>query len=469
MEATKDNRDTVTQDKGCGSALSRGNFMRTAGTATAVVAVILASSLGAGSALAAEAEAAAIDWSAVPAKTVKLFYPGQSTYQWLRTRDHKRADKKVRQGEACITCHEGDAEDVGKLIVAGERLEPAKLDGKQGVIDLKVQAAQDGTSLFWRFQWKTRRDYPGDSYRQLRFDAKEWKRYGADRLHEDAQSGMQPALYEDRLTIMLDDGSVPMFAEQVCWLTCHDGMRDTPDVGSADAVTAHPLLGKVLKKKDVRKYLPSTRTDEGVSWDHTKSAEEIAKLKAEGQFVDLMQWRAARSNVVGMADDGYVLEYRLFDQGKRPWSSNVAANKQPKFMYDAPKVGVKAVTRETMRDPKMPHVLVKGENAVAFDPNAGWKEGDMVPEVVLSRDVSGSAADNRNIKGEWKDGMWTVVWARRLDTGHPEDDKILKVGGVYTVGLAVHDDNITTRGHHVSFPLTLGIGTKADIEAVALK
>jgi hypothetical protein len=36
------------------------------------------------------------------------------------------------------------------------------------------------------------------------------------------------------------------------------------------------------------------------------------------------------------------------------------------------------------------------------------------------------------------------------------------------VGFAVHDDNITTRGHHVSFVRTLGFGTAADIRAVKL-
>jgi hypothetical protein len=38
-----------------------------------------------------------------------------------------------------------------------------------------------------------------------------------------------------------------------------------------------------------------------------------------------------------------------------------------------------------------------------------------------------------------------------------------------TVGIAIHDDNVTTRAHHVSFPLKLGIGTKGDITAVTLK
>jgi hypothetical protein len=53
-----------------------------------------------------------------------------------------------------------------------------------------------------------------------------------------------------------------------------------------------------------------------------------------------------------------------------------------------------------------------------------------------------------------------------------DDDKTLKEGGVYNVGFAVHDDNITTRGHHVSFVRTLALGnrkdTKVDIEAVKL-
>ncbi len=49
--------------------------------AFAALAAIFA--LPAGGALAADA--AAIDWSAIPATTVALFYPGQSTYEWLRS------------------------------------------------------------------------------------------------------------------------------------------------------------------------------------------------------------------------------------------------------------------------------------------------------------------------------------------------------------------------------------------------
>ena len=411
------------------------------------------------------------DWSRVPTKTVKLFFPGQSSHEWLRGKEHKRAFRKTLQGDSCVSCHEGEEEEIGNLIVSGERLEPYPIEGKQGVIDLGVQAAHDSDNLYLRMQWKTRNSYPGTAHPHWRFDGKAWKAFGGPRLKESVYTGEMPAIYEDRLALMIDDGSVPMFAEQGCWLTCHDGQRDMPDQAATEDVKAHPVLGKVLHKKDVRKYLPASRTSDDAPWNMTKSVEEIAKVKAAGGFVDLMQFRAHRSRLIGTGDDGYVLEYRLFDAGKKVYAKNwdKAAN-QPKYMFDKKKVGIKSRTIDQIRDTSRPSSLIPGVNAVAFDPNAGWKEGDMIPEYNLDPDnMTGSAADNNNVKGEWKDGTWTVVWTRKLDTGHPADDKIMKVGGVYSVGFAVHDDNITTRGHHVSFPMGVGIGTKADIEAVTLK
>ena len=94
----------------------------------------------------------------------------------------------------------------------------------------------------------------------------------------------------------------------------------------------------------------------------------------------------------------------------------------------------------------------------------------MIPDYVISReDATGSAADNNAI-ASWKDGVWTVVMIRPLGLAN-DDDKALKNGGVYNIGLAIHDDNITTRGHYVSFVRTLGLGargTKVDIDAVKL-
>lgn len=422
------------------------------------VFVACVAALGMGSALAADP--ARIDWSKVPATDVPLLYPGQSSYQWLRSEAHKGAWEETKRGDSCVSCHdEEDTEkDTGEnLVKGGKGLEPTPIAGKNGFINLKVQAAYDDKNAYLRFQWKTNANKPGVEYPYYRFDGKEWKVFGAPRLDKAVVEGKQPPLYEDRLSIMLDDGKVPMFAEQGCWITCHDGERDMPKVGSRDEAQ------KALKRNDVRKYLPLTRNDP-MDWRTVKSDEEIAKLKAEGGFLDLMQWRAHRSNPIGKADDGYVLHYRLFDAGKNVFASNLSDKKIPKLMFDPAKAKGKAVTELG----KGGNFLIAGVNAVPFDPAAGWKEGDMLPRYYLQpSETTGSAADN-NASGEWKDGTWTVVMVRPLGLTN-DDDKALQPGRVYNVGFAVHDDMVTTRGHQVSWVKTLGFGVKADIQAVKLR
>ncbi len=426
--------------------------------------VLIPALLAAGLALAAEP--AKIDWGAVPQKSVPLFYPGQSSYEWVRSDAHKGAVTRVTRGEACTFCHdEPDAEkELGQNIVKGNRLEPTPVAGKNGFVELKVQAAYDDKFAYLRFQWKTQQPYPGTEHPYLRFDGKDWKTYGAPKLDKVVREGKQPGMYEDRMTVMIDDGSVPGFAEQGCWLTCHDGQSDMAKQFTQDELNSNPLL-QAIKKNEVRKYLPQTRTDPR-DWKTGKTVDEIAKLKAAGGFVDLIQWRAHRSHPVGMADDGYVLEYRLGDAGKEMFSGNAdAATRAPKFMWDAKKVGYKSITAEQLR--KGDHFLTRGVNTVPFDASAGWKEGDMIPASITSRaDATGSAADNNAISA-WKDGIWSVVLIRPLGLSNA-DDKMLRAGGVYNVGFAVHDDNITTRGHFVSFVRTLGLGAKAEIEAVKL-
>ncbi len=409
---------------------------------------------------------ATVNWNSVPTKTLTLFYPAQSSYQWLRSAEHPGA-QVVTGGGACLTCHKGTEEKLGNKLVKANKLEPTPVESKNGVIQLSFQVAYDKENAYFRTQWKTRNPYPGEAHQFVRFDGKEWKTYGFPKLDAVVQKGEQPGIYEDRFSIMIDDGGVAGFANQGCWLTCHNGERDNPKFATRAEVQANPLY-QTLKQNDVRKYLPSTRTDALASWDKGKTPEEIAKIKAAGGFLDLMQWRAHRSNPVGMADDGYVLEYRLSDAGGNPFGSNVdPKTHQPRFMYDEKKVGKKALTADDIR--KMPTALIREQNAVPFDPNAGWKEGDLIPEYVLNKDgAKGSGADNNQVKGVWKDGMWTVVWTRKLNLTNP-DDKALKEGKVYNFAFAVHDDNITTRGHHVSFPVTVGFGAKAAIEATWLK
>ena len=129
---------------------------------------------------AAAADPAKINWSKIPATTVHLFYPGQSSLEWLSSDAHEGAGKSVKAGKSCTSCHdEKDAEkELGEKLVKAGPLEPMPVAGKEGYKDLKVQAAFDDKNAYLRFQWKTQNGYPGTEHQYLRFDGKEWKVWG---------------------------------------------------------------------------------------------------------------------------------------------------------------------------------------------------------------------------------------------------------------------------------------------------
>src|SRR6187549_3992999 len=106
------------------------------------------------------ADPATIDWSKVQVTNVTLFYPGQSSYEWLRTAAHP-GSSVVQTGGACLTCHTGKEKAMGEKIVKGGPLEPVPVKGKSGTADLKFQAAYDATNAYFRFQWKTQLPDPG--------------------------------------------------------------------------------------------------------------------------------------------------------------------------------------------------------------------------------------------------------------------------------------------------------------------
>ena len=150
-------------------------------------------------------------------------------------------------------------------IPANHPLEPMPVKGKNGTVDLKFQAAYDAKNAYFRYQWKTQNPYPGSEYQYQRFDGKEWKTYGYPKLDKVVQEGKQPAIYEDRMTIMIDDGKVPMFAQQGCWLTCHEGERDMPKQFTKEgkAPVKFSDFRKVMESQDVDVVITGTGFDRG--------------------------------------------------------------------------------------------------------------------------------------------------------------------------------------------------------------
>ena len=441
--------------------------MHTKQALTAMTGLALAAS---GTALAADATK--LKWDGVPKSEITLFYPGQATQNWMKSAAHKAGATGVNEGKNCIACHEGEEADLGKNVLAKKALEPNPIAGKPGSVKLTVQAAYDKEYFYLKASWPTQAKEAGAFHNYKAFKGGNWVTYGDNRTNKDVKAGAAKPSYEDRFNFMFGDnkGSVAGFEAQGCWVTCHNSMRDTPNEPKKEEVEAHPVLGKAgMKKSDIRKYLPETRSamDDKGGWDKLKDKAALDALMAKGNFLDLWQARAYRSLPVGKADDSYVFEYRNFDKGKKPFDSNWdGEKKQPKFMFDPAKNGGKvALSEAQFRDPKAPKL--DNANSVPYDA-AKVKDGDVLPGFILNAKTDGSA-DDLNASGKWENGVWTMYVWRKLNTAQ-KDDIALAVGQTYPVGFAVHDDNVTTRFHYVSLPLKLSLGKKeGHVNAVEIK
>jgi hypothetical protein len=331
----------------------------------------------------------------------------------------------------------------------------------QLTVALQVQAAHNGRDIFFRYRWPAER--PGIFHDVVRYENGSWVRAG------DAVPGSQPeGLHEDRVAMMVDDGSVPEFARYGGYITIGDGIEGFTEHASGEAVEAHPYLGGTMGQEEITKYLPATRQSLG-DWADMTPERDLATLREAGYFLDLWHWRGHRSNPIGLADDQLVAEARLSDEGRAAAGTNWDGDLgQPLLMFDEAATGYRALKWTDVVEGRVPqdsvYYLREGE-AVPFDPDAGWQNGDTLPRRYL-RDSSGSRADIRVVgDGRWADGYWDVTLRRAMDTGSPLDDKIFVDRGSYSVAFAIHRDATGGRWHYVSLPFTLGLGREAEIVA----
>lgn len=332
---------------------------------------------------------------------------------------------------------------------------------KQLTVPLQVQAAYNDTHMFFRYRWPAEK--PGIFHDVVKFEDGKWVRKGK------GNPGPEPdGLQEDRVAMMLDDGSVPEFARYGGYLAIGSGIATFSQHASGDDVKAHPYLGKKLKQEEVTKSLPETRSDIN-DWSSVRPEATLKAQREAGYFLDLWHWRGHRSNPIDMSDDQVIAEARLGDEGKSAAAGNWDDQKQqPRLMFNAAVTGYKALKWDDIKQGKIgqdsTYFLREGE-AIAFDPAAGWVNGDTLPRRVL-RTPEGSMADIAvHGKGRWADGYWDVTLSRKLDTGNPLDDKILKDQGAYAVAFAIHRNATGGRWHYVSLPASLGLGRSGDIVA----
>lgn len=315
----------------------------------------------------------------------------------------------------------------------------------QLTVPLQVRAAYNDTTMFFNYRWPA--DRPGILHDVLRYKDGAWVVEG-----KGVPGSQKDGLHEDRVAMMLDDGSVPEFKHYGGYIAIGDGLA-----GLTDAAP-----------EEVTKYLPATRNRLG-KWDDKADEGTQARLRAAGYFLDLWHWRAARSNPVGVADDQNIGIERAGDGGRSSYSTNWDGDlKQPKVMFNPDVTGYRALKWDDVVAGRVPQdslYYLTSETAMPFDPNAGWQEGDVIPRRAL-RTPEGSRADIGVLgKGQWTDGFWDVTLSRALDTGNPQDDKILKDLGSYDVAFAIFRNATGERWHYVSLPRTLGLGRAAEITA----
>ncbi|AHE98237.1 ethylbenzene dehydrogenase-related protein [Thioalkalivibrio paradoxus] len=318
----------------------------------------------------------------------------------------------------------------------------------QLTLPLQLQVAFNDDEILFRYRWPA--DRPHRYADLLRFTDGRWQRVARSPIGPDPDG-----LTEDRLTMMVDDGSVPEFQRYGGYITVGADMRDfTPQ----DAA-----LGEEDGYR--RKYLPATRTDPQ-DWYSIADAATLHGLHDAGYFLDLWHWRAQLSNPIGRSDDQHISWYRLYDSGDGPFTSNWdGAAQRPRLMFDPERTGIRALRWEDVTaghtDSDIPYHLAEAK-AVPFDRRHEWREGDVIPGQVLREPSGARAAIRVQGEGRWTDGHWDVTLRRALDTGHPLEDKILHPKGVYDIAVAVHRDGTASRWHYVSMPLQIGLDRPAE-------
>lgn len=192
-----------------------------------------------------------------------LMYPAQTSWEVLMTQNRHSGRRRFLEGKDCFACHGNiDEHPLGDELVHAEKFkEPEPIPGKPGFVDLQVKTAHDADNLYVRLE---------------------------------LDPGMQPDAgmdkdFETKVSMIIDDGTVADTKRSGCWTACHD-----------NSVSMSRGIAYITK------YLNVSRVDGG----DIASAEKLASLKADGQYLEYWQARL-NPGAKAVPVDGYILEKRV--------------------------------------------------------------------------------------------------------------------------------------------------------------
>lgn len=241
------------------------------------------------------------DWSKMDAEYIDLFYPGQTSWEWLISSSHKGQRQTEKGLERCIDCHQGEEEGRGEgSIKKLDDSPPPK--GTPPMITLLYKAAYDDEYLYLWLNW------PGG---------------GAD---EGRISGIN--IMVDEINKRRNKSKVKYFKPHGCWLACHKDEKSMPFTPPAEKVAAIPFY-KSAGSDEVTMYLPGTRTriDSTGGWANLEGMDSLRNSMKWGEFIDLWRFISDSSTPSGRVSDEYVLAARFTDKGQDELSISSSEHK----------------------------------------------------------------------------------------------------------------------------------------------
>ena len=206
-------------------------------------------------------------------------------------------------------------------------------------------------------------------------------------------------------------------------------------------------LGAVFEINRVNKF--ATKGCAVLCHNESKNEKEwYFAVSSAKEKADMWHWKAVRSNTVSYTEDGYVTtnpskkpeKGRKRDAGSGKAKGNSTKDKsKPMYMQDLAKSA------------SIPGSLLVSHAAEIKDFSI-FKEGDEIPGYMLNTPWTGSFADVKTT-GVWKNGNWTVMMSRKLETGY-DDDVQFNTRKKYPFALAVFD-NAHEHNSYNSEPLKL--------------
>jgi hypothetical protein len=254
-----------------------------------------------------------------------------------------------------------------------------------GTTEATLRSVYTGDTIYFHLQYKD----PTESARRSPWVKQadgSWKQL----KDPNDKGGDNNTYYEDKMAMIWNISS-PAFEAKGCMAACHTG--EGKPVGN--------------------KYLPNA-----------------------GERADIWHWKSVRTGSIGQFDDQYLDDTR-YDKDKAPEAGRKSDPKTGGGYNDnvndaknGPKWALKG------NRPAPPYWIVDADKE-PFD-DSKYKAGDEVPGIVVAP-FTGDRADI-SVKSAWKDGVWTLVFSRKLVTGSQYDVQFSDPRKPYAFGLAVFDN-----------------------------